>query len=216
MADATNSGARSRTDLDAWFSFIGYGDPKAPVWFIGIEEGGDQDSIGPDTSHEAWTFGKETLTHDGLPEGHNLVWDTARELMEQASAPGTPAAYFLSNIAPVPRRNISVQHHGLDQAAYKKRVITERVGRLRRIAESPDAPIMVFHGVAAWRGYRVLQQFELDEREVRSRNTGVPQGLMVVDRPRMILCPTFSWGRRHFADEQRLDVIKRLREWINR
>ena len=195
-------------EVDSWFRFIGYGNPANWLWFVGIEEGGNQAKGGPQSKgHDDFMMGNDRVTYDpNTPQGENLVWKTAKYVAEQVGQIGPPASYFMSNIAPLPRQHVSVLHEGLNFQKYKERVIQERVGRLKNVHSSSPSNAMLFHGAAAWRTYQVLNRFGLSAKDDRS-------GVLIFDKERLIFTSTFSWGERWFKREQRQRVIETLKKW---
>ena len=198
-------------EVDRWFRFIGYGNPASWLWFVGIEEGGNQAQGGPQSKdHDDFMMGTDRVTYDpDTPLGENLVWTTAKDLAAQVGHIDHPEPYFLSNIAPLPRNHLYVQHVGLDFREYRDRVIHERVGRLKKLHSSTPSNAMLFHGAAAWRTYQVLNCFGLSAEDC----SGETRGLLIFEKERLIFTSTFSWGERWFKREQRKRVVETLKKW---
>lgn len=198
-------------NLDKWFRFIGYGDPNSWLWFIGIEEGGERISDAPSEGHAQFVIDQECVNYDpNLPPARdNQVWSTALELARYANLRDEPAQYFISNIAPLPRQNVRKNHDGVNAKEFRSRVIHERVGRLLGHHKKNAANAMLFHGKEGWRTYKVIEQFGLVLKDGFDPDTR----LVVFDRQKLIFAPTFSWGARHFNEEQREAVKHYLKKW---
>ena len=156
-------------------------------------------------------IGSEAIEYAStLPSGQkNKVWDTARDIARHLGIDHDPAGYFLSNIAPLPRQNVGIAHSGIDEETFRSRVLDERVGRLVDHHGSHPDNAMIFHGKAAWRGYKVLHAFGLREQD----GWDADSQLVIFDKERLIFTPTFSWGGRHFSQRQREAVTRRLSKW---
>ncbi|MBS7455715.1 hypothetical protein [Coralloluteibacterium stylophorae] len=206
--------ALSEEDIDYLFRFVGYGDPKSRLWFVGIEEGqqGGPDAVKPParSSHENVERDGPELHHDPtLPSGEsNRVWAMCRGI---AQACGIPS-YFMSNIAPVARRNIRViLPGGLDSRAYRQRVQNERVPLLGKLLREQQDRVAVFHGKAGWRTHGVIGQL-CDEEEVESLD-GAP-GVLVCHPRRILLANTFAYGRRWISESDQRAIEHQVDAWL--
>jgi hypothetical protein len=196
--------------LDRRFQFIGYGPATARLWFVGIEEGGEDVEVVVDGLVDHWIGDRRVRHHPERPEpAGQKVWETACDL---AKAVEPRDEYFLSNIAPVPRRSIKEKlPDNIDPKQYRDRVFKQRVALF--VARHPYGTknVTVFHGKAGWRSYGVLNKFDLKEAESRDAETG----LVICDEEKhIIFAPTFSWGERHFPEAQRNAVKGLLQKWL--
>ena len=147
--------------------FLGYGDPRSRVWFVGIEEGGNFTETHRAT-HEGLQVGDLQLTYDptlpGATGRESSVWRISRHL---AQAAGVGSGYFLSNMAPFPRPSILTPLAGIEAGAYLQLVREARIPLLRAAIQVFQPAAVVFHGKSAWRGYRVREHFGLAPKDGR-------------------------------------------------
>lgn len=191
------------------FRFFGYGDPKSPVWFIGIEEGGEQ-GVGPkpeghatvQLEGESFHYDPKLPSHPGSP-----VWSVAREL---AAAAGVPGRYFLSNMAPFARPRESDALNDIVPSEYHTRVRTERIPALLRLARHLGAKALVFHGKGAWRRYDVQTAAGL----TLSERTPAGSRVLAFARERVVLSGSFSRGTA-FTRADREAAASVLHEWCS-
>lgn len=141
--------------------FLGYGNPSSPVWFIGIEEGGEWGEAKPEAHRALHLDGRSAAYDPRLPVAdgrESSVWRISRQL---AHAAGVGEAYFLSNMAPFPRPALTSRLAGIDACEYVRLVRDVRmpwlIGWLRALRPSA----VVFHGKTAWRAYGVREALEL-------------------------------------------------------
>lgn len=224
------------TALDHWCRFLGYGTPKAPLWTVGIEEGGSPRSfLGivsepfdriPDIACDC------TCEVAPLREGRTDVWtfsvELAAKVFEQdrrvvRDALGTEQSpVFLSNAYPLARRRTKQQHEFYElseevacelRSEYEKRVERTRPDVFRKVRDelSPGS-VVVAHGKG--RGNRVR---ELHKRAfLRRDETPVPDddaSLLVCQRSRLILTPFFgrAYGQMNSARIARIaKIVRRL------
>ncbi len=147
--------------------FLGYGDPRSRVWFVGIEEGGNSNETQPAT-HQDLQIGDLQFTYDPtLPVAtarESSVWRISRQL---AQAADVGCGYFLSNMAPFPRPSIRTALAGLKADVYTQLVREVRIPLLGAAIQELRPAAVVFHGKSAWRSYRVREHFGLPPKEGR-------------------------------------------------
>lgn len=147
--------------------FLGYGDPRSRVWFVGIEEGGNFTETHRAT-HAGLQVGDLQLTCDpSLPVAtgrESSVWRICRHLAQVA---GVGSGYFLSNMAPFPRPSLSTPVAGIEPGAYVKLVREARIPLLGAAIQEFQPAAVVFHGRTAWRSYLVREHFGLQPKEGR-------------------------------------------------
>lgn len=194
-------------ERDYLFRFFGYGDPAAPIWFIGIEEGGQQGASPKPECHSAVEVDGQTYYFDtGFPDGNQSpVWPVARNL---AAAAGMEGRYFLSNMAPLARPEESEALEGIDEPSYHTQVRTTRIPALLQLARHFGAKALVFHGQGAWRRYDVPKAagLTLPERATpKARVLAFPQ-------QGVILTGSFARGSA-FTRADRATTAGYLRAW---
>lgn len=166
--------------------FLGYGDPRSRVWFVGIEEGGNFTETHRAT-HAGLEVGDLQLTYDpSLPVAtgrESSVWRICRHLAQVA---GVGSGYFLSNMAPFPRPSISTPVAGIEPGAYVQLVREARIPLLGSVIQEFRPAAVVFHGKSAWRNYRVREHFGLPPNEGR---------VLAYPEQRIAFAPFFT--RRH-------------------
>lgn len=147
--------------------FLGYGDPASPVWFVGIEEGGAWREAQPETHRALHLDGRRASYDPSLPVAdgrESSVWRISRQL---AQAAGAGTGYFLANMAPFPRPSLASRLDGIDAGDYVRLVREVRVPWLIGWLGALRPAAVVFHGKAAWRGYRVRESLGLPVGDAR-------------------------------------------------
>lgn len=147
--------------------FLGYGDPRSRVWFVGIEEGGNFNETQP-AAHKGLRVGDLQLTYDPtLPAAtgrESSVWRISRQLAQGAEL---GSGYFLSNMAPFPRPSIQTPLAGINADLHMQLVREVRIPLLGAAIQELRPAAVVFHGKSAWRSYRVREHFCLPPKEGR-------------------------------------------------
>lgn len=160
----------SQKDIDYLFRFVGYGDPRSRIWFVGIEEGGQTES--PVTVAHRKIDSLRAYYDPSLPSGKNSVWRICSEI---ASACGQSNRYFLSNMGAIARKSERTRLYGIDEYAYSERVATERIPLLKELSEryQPRSSVIIFHGKGAWERYRVREIFGISTHDSGRIKTAV-------------------------------------------
>jgi hypothetical protein len=152
-----------KQNIEYRLNFFGYGNPASLLWFVGIEEGGSVDSNEIRMDHPK--IPGSNFTHDPeLPEESSPVWNSYRKL---ASALGVDGAYFMSNLAPFARPQMSVGLDFMTGPQYQRLVKNFRVPYLNLLIERFRPRAVVFHGKGAWQQYRVREAFGLPLKNER-------------------------------------------------
>lgn len=192
--------------VDHRFRFFGYGDPTSCLWFVGIEEGGDQESAQGKCEHKRVDVGGSGFCYDPeLPvpsKGpETSVWPITRDIAQQS---GVGSEYFLSNVAPLGRRRVSDKLEGIESNTYRKRILEERLPALKILIGKYKPKAVVFHGKAGWRDYGVQEALGL-----------VPEDKRVVAYPdnRLIFTNFFSRRFGSFKSQDQAHVVQLLRDW---
>lgn len=218
--------------LDRWFKFLGYGSLHAPVWFVGIEPGGDPQEGGPTEQVEKAKLGQDNVHWDPLPQeeapkgkAFTLAWRRPVEIVNQLWGRSGSAQenwkwawrnLMAANVAPLPRRKLGDELLGVDEARYLQRVCSERVPMLLRLlSDLPSLRVMVFHGKAAWSLYGV--EAALAQGQGRwTTVSGAPQ-MRVWEQAnkRLVLTNSMTWYR-HFTHADRDALAAQLQVWRDR
>lgn len=195
-------------DIDAWFRFIGYGDPSSALWFIGSEEGGVTPSTGLADGQKTLRFEAHDLLYDGnLPsESKNGVWSKAHFLAEAYGVASTKN-YFLSNVAPLPKHAEAEVHEGINRKEYLENVRAQRVPLLVRLHRSRAKGITVFHGKRSRANYGLLDAFGVSETQAIKRD-----GILIFEQERLIFTGHFSRGT-SFPNRQKAATAEMLHNW---
>lgn len=195
-------------DIDAWFRFIGYGNPSSELWFIGSEEGGETPSTGPADGQSALRFETHDLLYDkNLPsQNENGVWRKSHFLAEAYGVASTKN-YFLSNVAPLPKHAEAEMHAGIDRKKYLENVRAQRVPLLVRLHRSRAKGITVFHGKRSRANYGLLGAFGLSETQAIKRD-----GILIFEQERLIFTGHFSRGT-SFPNRQKAATAEILHDW---
>lgn len=176
--------------LSQWFRVLGYGNPEAALWFVGIEPGaGEKDDFQPtkkppNQRMEKYLFqGAEYLYDKDAEEERgkkvSRAWSRplafARAIfgLERPQSLKSDSAWkhcMLSNLAPLPR---PTEKHllGVDVPTYRQRVRDERIRLFTKLVTEGPARAMVVHGKGAasiYGAHETLGHSELEEVD----NTG--------------------------------------------
>lgn len=148
------------------FRFIGYGDLKSPLWFVGIEEAGAQGKPPRCKEHVCLLLPSGSYRYDPkLPKTNEArLWRKYQTISERA---GNGSNFFMSNMAPLARSGINEKLIGIDFASYRNQVRQRRIPALRELIEQFRPRAVIFHGSTAWRDYRVRESFGVDVQEER-------------------------------------------------
>lgn len=194
-------GALSKEKIDYLFKFVGYGDPKGQLWFVGIEEGGP---TGEPRKGEHLPITYLGAYYDPrLPEGTNAVWRICSEI---AHACGVGDHYFLANMGPIARPKEKARLTGIDERTYIARVTSERIPMLRKLSEQPKRPVIIFHGKGAWTRYGVRETLGLI-----SPNAASGERVIVYRRERILLTNFFSRRFGSFTKDDQRSVVESLK-----
>jgi len=199
------------TDIELFFRFLGYGPIKtAKVWFVGIEPGGvrnafvnEQDGIslnGEDLLYDA------SIPTPAQAERETRVWTCSRAMAE---ALGVNDAYFMSNMAPLPRPSEGAVHEGVSSAEYATKVTSEYIPRLCAAIESCSPKAVIFHGKGAFRSYGIAKALGLD----RAAKPQITNGFEIYEDRKIIVCGNFSRGS-NFSNAQMSSMTEKLRDWL--
>ena len=181
--------------VDYRFRFLGYGNLQAPLWFVGIEEGGSLES---NQVHEQTPVpGMDAVYCPQLPTGTAPLWSRYRNIAAAARAPD----YFMSNMGAIakPAERSRLQ---IPAGEYVGRVRARRIPLLRELVETFQPRAVVFHGMHAWKRYGVREAFGL-----------VPQEGRVQPYPRERLLFTPFVGR--LGGVERQEVLAFLEAWLS-
>lgn len=147
--------------LSQWFRVLGYGNPNAALWFVGIEPGGSQTEA-PSSAMLEYNFGGLSYRYDkdAKPvsgERPSPAWSRALRftnalyglsVVNPLASEVVWGHCMLSNLAPLPRP--SVKHPlGVDQGVYRGRVRDERVSLFTRLVVEGPVRAMIVHGKEA-------------------------------------------------------------------
>lgn len=190
-----------QSDVDYHFRFLGYGQPQQPLWFVGIEPGGD---AGAKPQPDAYSSDGENLYHRELPERggpeSSPLWTKYARLSELLH---NGENYFISNIAPLPRRNVNSALQGIDTwNNYRRRVMSERLPMIWRALNKYRPRAVVIHGKSAWNGYDVQRQWGLEPLTDR---------LNFHESNRLLFC---NFLLRGFTNNDRDVAAPRLQQWL--
>jgi len=192
--------------LDRWCRFMGYGNPRATLWIVGIEEGG---------AHREGRF-LELLTNDYRPipgtddltfepllrrdvRERSAVWTFAQELMGRVFHAPDPKAVemfsetspiFLSNAYPLAKPNTKgawPYRRYLSKIEYEQYVSRCRPEHFKKLR--PLHTIVVGHGKGAWLLHRLA--FRTGDETAKVLWNGE---LEIYQQSRLILAP-FFWNR---------------------
>ncbi len=144
-------------------NFFGYGNPASLLWFVGIEEGGSVDANEICMDHPKIP-GTDFIHDPALPKESSPVWNSYRKI---ASGLAVDGAYFMTNLAPFARPQMSVDLRVMDKAEYRNLVEDRRVPALKALIERFRPRAVVFHGKGAWQQYRVREAFGLPLKSER-------------------------------------------------
>lgn len=197
-----NSGI-TMNDYEYRFRFLGYGSPESPLWFVGIEEGGDMKDPPARKAHKKFELGSDTYFRDpGLPSvDRKPVW---RKYQDISCNAGNGNSYFISNVAPLARINIKKSLDLVDYKVYTKRVKDERVSALRKLVEKYHPRAVIFHGVNGWRNYRVMEAFGLISQGQRVNSYSTHHFMFT----------GFLSRGQWFSREDQNTVIDTLKSWL--
>jgi len=189
---------------DYLFRFFGYGDPSSPLWFVGIEEGGEPDKPLQADGHSSLALGGDALFYDPkLPEWESgdrkPLWSKYRDISQRA---GNGTGYFMSNMAPLARPSVTHPLHGVSWPAYRQRVIQERIPMLRGLLAEFRPKAVLIHGASAWRTYMVREAFDLPALTGRIQSHP-DRGLIFT-----------NFLLRGFPNTDRDAVVGILRQWL--
>lgn len=181
--------------VDYRFRFLGYGNLKAPLWFIGIEEGGPVES---NRVHEQTQVpGMDAIYWPQLPTESAPLWSRYRNIAAAATAPD----YFMSNMGAIAKPTERSRLH-IPAVEYVERVRTRRIPLLKELVETFRPRAVIFHGMHAWKRYGVREAFGL-----------VPQQGRVQPYPRERLLFTPFIGR--LGGVERENVVALLGAWLS-
>lgn len=152
-----------KQNIEYRLNFFGYGNPASLLWFVGIEEGGSVDSNEIRMDHPKIP-GTDFMHDPELPDGSSPVWNSYRKI---ASALGVDGAYFMTNLAPFARPQISVDLGPMGGPGYRNMVEKLRVPALKQLIERFSPRAVVFHGKGAWQQYHVREAFGLPLKSER-------------------------------------------------
>lgn len=199
------------TELELFFRFLGYGPIQiAKVWFVGIEPGGERKAFVNDQDGIRLK-GEDLLYDSSIPtpargERETRVWKCSRVMAE---ALGVSDAYFMGNMAPLPRPSESAVHDGVSGAEYATKVTSEYIPRLCAAIESCSPKAVVFHGKGAFRSYGVAKALGLD----RAIKPKIIHGFEIYEDRKVIVCGNFSRGS-NFSNSQMSLMTEKLRDWL--
>lgn len=223
--------------LDQWFTVLGYGNLEAPVWFVGIEPGTDEDgkqaSEGPHPDLLKEKIGDDEVRWDPLPcekapEGKfSLAWKRPIKILQGVweGHPGGEADHWqwawqhmmAANLAPLPRKSINTKLIGIDENIYHQRVIDKRVPMLHRIfMNQPSLRVMVFHGKGAWTRYGVESGFGVTGDGWQKIQPSIAPHIQAWEygKRRLVLTRSMTWNR--YFDNAACDALAaKLKEWRN-
>src|SRR3546814_470741 len=154
-----------KQNIEYRLNFFGYGNPASLLWFVGIEEGGSVDSNEIRMDHPKIP-GTDFIHDPELPEGSSPVWNSYRKL---APALGVDGAYFMSNLAPFARPQMSVDRGLMEKAGYQNLVKNRRVPALKALIERFRPRAAGFHGQGKWQQYLVREAFGIPLQDSRTQ-----------------------------------------------
>lgn len=198
-------------DIELFFRFMGYGPIQtAKVWFIGIEPGGESHAFVKDQDRIT-VNGEELLYDASIPtpvgaERETRVWACSRQM---AAALGVSDAFFMSNMAPLPRPSEANRHEGISGAEYTEKVACEYIPRLCAALNECAPKAVIFHGKGAFRAYGVGKAFGLDH----TVKPEITHGLEIYEDRRIVVCGNFSRGST-FTNAEKGYVTEKLRGWL--
>jgi len=185
-------------DVLQWFDFLGYGNPKARLWFVGIEPGGTA-ACGPPQILEKCSLQGDfsrTLYYDPKPskEDRSPTWTMIEEILKYADCnqrdPDCQSIWervMLANMAPLPRPSMKEDHGDIEQE-YVQKVRKHRIPQMKYFFDNlPRLRAMIFFGSTAWRRYAVPGAFGINTVECERLSSGkailvhkAPSGRLVV------------------------------------
>jgi hypothetical protein len=191
---------------DYLFRFFGYGNPASPLWFVGIEEGGDPGQPPKTEAHSSLTLDGDALFYDPeLPKQERgerrPLWAKYRDISHRAD---NGDGYFMSNMAPLARPSVAHPLNGVSWPVYRQRVIQERIPMLRALILAFRPKAVLVHGAGAWRTYMVREAFDLP----------LPAGRIQSFPDRGLVFTNFLL--RGFPNTDRDAVVAVLRQWLTR
>jgi hypothetical protein len=222
----------TKDELDQWFSFLGYGHLEAPVWFVGIEPGGDQTSCGPQSEcMRKWNDQHEIRwsprPREEAPDGRlfTLAWKRPIEILQLASdhehSPKEDWSWawrnmMTANLAPLPRKGIKEKINGIyDEKEYHTKVWGKRVRMLRDIfVDHKSLRVMIIHGKNAWTRYKVKEIFS--DTGDWTHNPEPPfMHVLVRNNKRLLLTKSMTWYK-YFTNADCKTLAEMLKDWRNK
>lgn len=177
--------------IDYRFNFFGYGDLASPLWFIGIEEGGDLHSNAVFDSPKI--PGTHYFYDPNMPTKAAQLWGVYRNIARAVGA----SSYFMSNMGAIAKPTDAGDRSMLP-GDYTALVRQGRIPVLRQLIERYRPRAVVFHGKGAWTRYAVREAFELDLR---------PGSFHAYAEERLLFTPFLQRLRR--ADRAKLEAALR-------
>jgi len=139
------------------YRWLGYGDIHSPLWFIGIEPGGDLKGYEKINELDDNPLGNNLYCLDpNLPSNSKStkVWDNCKYIAEKVGI----NHYFLSNMSPIPHSSLQVNQ----QADLEKLESYQNLLYLAYQAQKTK-PIVIFHGKGV-RGSRGFYKYKFHEK----------------------------------------------------
>lgn len=219
--------------LNQWFTVLGYGELKAPVWFVGIEPGGEQTHSEPKSENEQELNDQSKVRWDPSPcekapngQLFTPAWKRPIEILQRAwGRNGTPQEdwawawqnMMTANLAPLPRKSTTHKLIVDNPREYHKRVRDERVSMLHRIfMTQPSLRVMIFHGKSAWMRYGIESGFGVTGEGWQKIQPSIAPHIQIWEhgKRRLVLTQSMTWYR-YFNDDARNSLAAKLKEWRN-
>ena len=211
----------TENDVSKWFDFLGYGNPEAQLWFVGIEPGGPA-ACGPPQILEKWSLqgnASRKLYYDPKPskEDRSPTWTMVEEILKHADCNRGDTTsqciwerVMLANMAPLPRPSAGGDHGGMQQKDYVQAVRECRIPELKYFFDSlPGLRAMIFFGSTAWKRYAVPHAFRINTAECEQLDSA---GTILVHKAPserlVVLMPHPSYG--HVPQGNRKVLAQRL------
>ena len=204
--------------LSQWFRVLGYGNPHASLWFVGIEPGHPNPddyrpaSSPPHPGMDKFAFGGAEYLYDAnasVASGEKVSRAWSRPLAFARRVFGLSASTslegdsawgqcMLSNLAPLPR---PTEKHplGVEATTYRERVKNERIPLFSRLLTEGPARAMVVHGKGAAGIYGADQQLGWGELQIAPSTEGRVR-YRKVDRSIVVFCHSLIRARNSDLD----------------
>ena len=203
-------------------NFLGFGHPDAPIWFVGLEEGGQWHDDPQEDERKYAEYGRGFLYTDAENRGRTAVYDIMSKIVVAALGDASARSYeeyrkhrlfregghaFQANLYPLGKKSLDAWPEWYPELfgvrtldEYRERVRPDRYRLLQSARRKYARSVVICFGKTAWAEFR--EALDLDD----AYDDSIVKRCRVYPSAGVVMTPFFSY-RRGAMDRQTIAAV---------